>query len=129
MRIRMAFLLLLAFALAAAGCRSPAPPPQEAAPPPAAASQPAGGTLQSAVAAFKAPSKGPADAPLTVYEIGNYTCPFCQEAHPIINRLLAEYEGKVRFVYIPYVRQYDKSSQDASVAAMEAWSQGRFFQL
>ncbi len=115
-------LLLLGLAVAAAGCREAAPPPEAAAPQQTT-------TLGEAVAAMKAPSQGPADAAVTVYEIGNYTCPFCQEAHPVIARLLGEYPGKVRFVFIPYVRQYDKASQDASVAAMEAWEQGKFIQL
>jgi protein-disulfide isomerase len=46
------------------------------------------------------PSIGPADAPVTVIEFSDYQCPFCIRWHDTVeSRLLADYAGKIRFVY------------------------------
>ncbi|HVE78765.1 MAG TPA: thioredoxin domain-containing protein [Gemmatimonadaceae bacterium] len=42
---------------------------------------------------------GPADAPVTLVEYGDYECPHCGRAHPIVKRLLARAGDRVRFVY------------------------------
>ncbi len=86
-------------------------------------------TLSQALAGLRLPATGPEDAAVTVYEIGNYTCPFCKEAHPVLHKLLAEYKGRIRFLYFPYIRQYDGDSRDASLAAYAAWEQGKFWEM
>ena len=44
------------------------------------------------------PSRGPADAPVTVVEFSDLQCPHCKEAQPIIDKLMAE-EKNVRLVF------------------------------
>ena len=39
------------------------------------------------------PSRGPADAPVTVVEFSDLQCPHCKEAQPTINKLMAEEKG------------------------------------
>ena len=44
------------------------------------------------------PSRGPADAPVTVVEFSDLQCPHCKEAQPTIDKLMAE-EKNVRLVF------------------------------
>src|SRR2546430_11149532 len=48
-------------------------------------------------------AKGRADAPVTVYEMSDFQCPYCREfamsTMPVLERQYIE-PGKVRFVYI-----------------------------
>src|SRR5258705_13568428 len=42
---------------------------------------------------------GPANAPITVVEYGDYECPHCRLAYPIVNQVLLSFGGRVQFVY------------------------------
>lgn len=44
-------------------------------------------------------SLGPADAPVTLVEYGDYQCPHCFRAHPIITAVLKQVGPRVRFVF------------------------------
>ena len=43
--------------------------------------------------------RGPADAVLTVVEYGDYQCPYCGQAYPIVERLAKEFESSMRLVF------------------------------
>jgi protein-disulfide isomerase len=43
--------------------------------------------------------QGPADAPITVVEYGDYECGHCGRAHPIVQLLQEEFGDSLRFVY------------------------------
>jgi protein-disulfide isomerase len=46
------------------------------------------------------PSIGPADAPITIVEFGDFQCPFCRQwQQDTYQPLLAAYPGKIRMVY------------------------------
>ena len=42
---------------------------------------------------------GPADAPVTLVEYGDYQCPHCYRAHPIVLALAKKLGDKLRFVF------------------------------
>lgn len=42
---------------------------------------------------------GPADAPVTLVEYGDYQCPHCRRAHPIVLALQARLGDRLRFVF------------------------------
>ena len=44
------------------------------------------------------PSRGPADAPVTLVEFSDLQCPHCKEAQPTIDKLMAE-EKNARLVF------------------------------
>ena len=43
--------------------------------------------------------RGSADAPVTLVEYGDYECPHCGRAAPVVRALLEKFDGRVRFVF------------------------------
>jgi protein-disulfide isomerase len=76
----------------------------------------------------EAPSKGPADAPVTLVEYSDFQCGFCKRAHPMIETLLDEYGDKVRFVYRDYWIPNHTRAQASAEAAMCAGDQDRYWE-
>ncbi len=44
-------------------------------------------------------AEGHADAPVTLVEYGDYQCPYCGEAYPIVKRLQKRLGNRLRFVF------------------------------
>ena len=44
-------------------------------------------------------AEGPADAPLTLVEYGDYQCPYCGAAYPVVKRLQKTLGKKLRLVF------------------------------
>ncbi len=42
---------------------------------------------------------GPADAPVTLVEYGDYQCPYCGEAYPVLKAVQQEMGSRLRFVF------------------------------
>ncbi len=73
---------------------------------------------------------GPADAPVTVVEYGDYECPFCRGAFRDVHRLLDRYPGKIRFVFRNFpIAQVHPHAELAAEAAEAAAAQGRFWDM
>ena len=73
---------------------------------------------------------GPADAPVTLVEYGDYECPDCGNAYPIIQQLIKEMGPRFRFVF----RNFPRSSVHphagvAALAAEAAAAQGKFWEM
>jgi protein-disulfide isomerase len=75
-------------------------------------------------------SAGPLDAPLTLIEYGDYECPFCVKAFPIIEKVRSRFGDKLCFVYrhVPKSRATSFAKQAAEAAEFAA-SQDRFWQM
>lgn len=43
------------------------------------------------------PTLGPANAPVVIVEFGDFECPYCRDAFPIVRELINKFEGKVRW--------------------------------
>jgi formate-nitrite transporter family protein len=73
---------------------------------------------------------GPAGAPVTVVEYGDYECPFCRGAARDVHRMLDLYPGSIRFVFrnFPIVQLHPHAEQ-AAEAAEAAAAQGRFWEM
>ncbi len=73
---------------------------------------------------------GPANAPITLVEYGDYECPDCGNAYPVIKRLIAEMGPRLRFVFrnFPLYSVHPHASV-AAQAAEAAAAQGRFWEM
>jgi protein-disulfide isomerase len=77
-------------------------------------------------------SKGSPTAPVTMYEISDFQCPFCAEfALETMPALDREYvaTGKVRVVFVNFPLPMHRNSVPASELAMCAARQGKFWPL
>jgi protein-disulfide isomerase len=70
------------------------------------------------------PSKGPADALVTIVESSDFQCPFCSRVEPTIKQILNDYKGKVRVVWRNNPLSFHKDAGPAAELAMEAFAQG-----
>ena len=74
------------------------------------------------------PSLGPADAPVTIVEFSDYQCPYCQAWYlQIFDQLMANYPGKIRFVYRDLPLPGHPESTPAAEAAHCAGEQGAYW--
>jgi formate-nitrite transporter family protein len=73
---------------------------------------------------------GPADAPVTLLEYGDYECPFCRGAFRDVHRLLDRYPGRIRFVFRNFpLAQVHPHAEMAAEAAEAAAAQGKFWEM
>ena len=74
--------------------------------------------------------QGPAGARVTLVQYGDYECPYCGAAYPIIKEVQARMGGKLRFVFrnFPIVTSHPHAEQ-AAEAAEAAANQGSFWQM
>jgi Na+/H+ antiporter NhaA len=73
--------------------------------------------------------RGPAKAPVTVVEYGDFECPYCGLAEPVIREILADY-GDVRYVWrhLP-LNDVHPHAQLAAEGSEAASAQGKFWEM
>ncbi len=66
-------------------------------------------------------------AKVTIVEFGDYQCPACGAAEPVVEQILKDYKGKINFVFrnFPFIGQ---ESTWAAEAAECAGEQGKFWE-
>jgi protein-disulfide isomerase len=75
-------------------------------------------------------ARGPADAPLTLVEYGDFQCPYCVEAHAAVGEIERRYAGRLRFVFRQFpLRAIHQYAEAAAEAAEAAGAQGRFWEM
>src|SRR5476649_2711302 len=73
-------------------------------------------------------SEGPADAPITLVEYGDYQCPYCGAAYPVVKRLQKTLGKKLRFVFRNFpLTQAHPYAMIAAEAAEAAGLLGKFW--
>ena len=73
---------------------------------------------------------GPADAPVTLVEYGDYQCPYCAAARPVLEDLIERADGKARLVFRHYpLDSVHPLARRAAEAAESAGAQGRFWPM
>jgi protein-disulfide isomerase len=74
--------------------------------------------------------QGPADAAVTLVEYGDYECPYCGAAYPIIKDVQARMGERLRFVFRNFpISTTHPHAEQAAEAAEAAAVQGRFWQM
>ena len=74
--------------------------------------------------------RGAADAPVTLVEYGDYECPYCGRAAPVVRALLSRFDGRLRFVFrhLPLTDVHPNAAL-AAQAAEAAGAQGRYWEM
>jgi len=73
---------------------------------------------------------GPADAPVTLVEYGDYECPHCGRAYPILHEVQRRMGSRLRFVFRNFpLRESHPHAQHAAEAAEAAGAQGKFWEM
>jgi len=73
---------------------------------------------------------GPAHAPVTVVEYGDFECPICKQTAPGLRLLLERFPGRVRLVYRHFpLEEVHPHALLAAEAAECAASQGKFWEM
>jgi len=99
---------------------------------PAAAARPSGPDPARAfnLPLGNSPTKGPADAPITIVEFSDYQCPFCARSEPLVQSALAAYPTQARLVYKHFpLTSIHPQALPAALAAAAAQKQGKFWEM
>ncbi len=81
------------------------------------------GAARQAVNLLNQPSKGPAEAPVTIVEFGDFQCPTCAQIHPTLKKLAAgRKDVRIVFKDLPLVGKHDWAYA-AAVAGQCAFQQ------
>jgi protein-disulfide isomerase len=73
---------------------------------------------------------GPANAAVTLVEYGDYECPYCGAAHPVVREALRRSGDAVRFAFRNFpLTQIHPYAERAAEAAEAAGAQGKFWEM
>jgi protein-disulfide isomerase len=73
---------------------------------------------------------GPEDAPVTLVEYGDYECPHCGRAHPIVQQVRKAMGAELRFAFRHFpLREIHPHAERAAEAAEAADAQGKFWPM
>jgi protein-disulfide isomerase len=75
-------------------------------------------------------AQGPDDADVTLVEYGDYECPHCGRAHPIVKQVQKHFGKRLRFIFrnFPLGEMHPHAVAAAEVAEF-AGSQGKFWEM
>jgi protein-disulfide isomerase len=74
--------------------------------------------------------QGPAGAPVTLVEYGDYECPYCGEAYPIVKQIQERMGEQLRFVFRNFpISTAHPHAEYAAEAAEAAATQDRFWEM
>jgi protein-disulfide isomerase len=75
-------------------------------------------------------SDGPNDAPITLLEYGDFECPYCGRAYPIVKALQEKLGDQLRFVFRNFpIREAHPHAEKAAESAEAASVQDRFWEM
>jgi protein-disulfide isomerase len=74
--------------------------------------------------------KGDQNAPVTIVEYSDFQCPFCGAFYPTMQQVMADYQGKVRWVYRHFpLTSIHPNAEPAAEASECAGEQGKFWEF
>jgi protein-disulfide isomerase len=75
-------------------------------------------------------AEGPGNAPVTLVEYGDYECPHCGRAYPIVKKIQEKLGPRLRFVFRNFpLAEIHPHAQHAAEAAEAAAAQGHFWEM
>src|SRR5262249_40759922 len=74
--------------------------------------------------------QGPDSAPVTLVEYGDYECPYCGQAYPIVKEVQQRLGDRLRFVFRNFpLTNAHPHAEHAAEAAEAAGAQGQFWEM
>ena len=74
--------------------------------------------------------QGPATAAVTLLEYGDYECPYCGRAYPIVKEIQRRFGDRLRFVFRNFpLNESHPHAEHAAEAAEAAGAQGQFWEM
>ena len=68
-------------------------------------------------------------AKVTIVEFGDYQCPACGAAHPVVKQILNDYQGQITFVFRNFPLPMHNNAKISAEAAEAAATQGKFWEM
>jgi protein-disulfide isomerase len=78
---------------------------------------------------LEGPSRGPASAKVTIVEFSDFQCPFCSRVVPTVEKIMKDYDGKVRLYFRHNPLPFHQNAPLAAEAAVAAEAQGKFWEM
>jgi protein-disulfide isomerase len=75
-------------------------------------------------------AQGSPNAPVTLVEYGDFECPHCGRAHPIVQEIQKRLGSQLRFVFRHFpLKEIHPHAEHAAEAAEAAGAQGKFWEM
>src|SRR5271155_277337 len=75
-------------------------------------------------------TQGGPHAPVTLVEYGDYECPHCGMAYPIVKRVQKHFGSRLRFVFRNFpLKEMHPNAEPAAESAEFAGAQGRYWEM
>ncbi len=75
------------------------------------------------------PFWGKADAKVVITEFSDFECPYCRQMQPDVQRLKAEYAGKIKWVFRNFPLDFHAQAMPTHIAASCSGKQGKYFEF
>jgi thiol-disulfide isomerase/thioredoxin len=75
------------------------------------------------------PFWGKADAKVVITEFSDFECPYCRQMQPDVQRLKAEYAGKIKWVFRNFPLDFHPQAMPSHIAARCAGKQDKYFEF
>ena len=75
-------------------------------------------------------TQGNEQATITLVEYGDYQCPYCGAAYPILKKLMSQFGDQIKFVFRNFpLSEMHQYARAAALAAEAAGLQGKFWEM
>lgn len=75
-------------------------------------------------------AQGNLEADLVIVEYGDYQCPYCGAAYPVLKELMKEFGSQIKFVFRNFpLSEMHQYARPAAIAAEAAHLQGKFWEM
>ena len=75
------------------------------------------------------PARGPESAKVTIVEFSDFQCPFCGREAPVVDKLMKDYDGKVKLVFRHFPLDFHPFAAKAAEAGACAADQNKFWEM